>query len=152
MSRGKIGTTKSGKSREVHMSQHLADTLRALHLRRREETLAKGLSDIPEFVFLTPAGTPLDVAHLRHNTFWRALNLAGLRRVRFHDFRHSFAYRTRRGLNYIKEQLGHRSITITVDTCGYRLTDDRRAVDGLDDRPSGSKIVAAQAESASHDA
>jgi len=59
MSRGKIGTTKSGKSREVHMSQHLADTLRALHLRRREETLAKGLSDIPEFVFLTSAGHPV---------------------------------------------------------------------------------------------
>jgi integrase len=53
MSRGKIGT-KSGKSREVHMSQQLTDTLRALHLRCREEALAKGLIEIPEFVFSHP--------------------------------------------------------------------------------------------------
>jgi len=155
MSRGKIGTTKSGKSREVHMSQHLTDTLRALHLKRREEALAKGLREIPEFVFLTPVGTPLDAANLRHKVFWRALSLAGLRRVRFHDFRHSFAsllIEKGEDLNYVKEQLGHHSITITVDTYGHRLKDDRQAVDGLDERPSGSKTVAAQTESASEGA
>jgi integrase len=83
------------------------------------------------------------------------LNLAGLRRVRFHDFRHSFAsllIEQGEDLNYIKEQLGHHSITITVDTYGHRLKDDRQAVDGLDEWPSGSKMVAAQAESASHGA
>jgi integrase len=83
------------------------------------------------------------------------LNLAGLRRVKFHDFRHSFAsllIEKGEDLNYIKEQLGHHSITITVDTYGHRLKDDRRAIDRLDEQPSGSKMVAAQAESASHDA
>ncbi|MBI4527183.1 MAG: site-specific integrase [Deltaproteobacteria bacterium] len=152
MSRGKISTTKSGKSREVHMSQHLTDTLRTLHLKRREEALAKGQREIPEFVFLTPASTCLDAANVRHNVFWRALSLAGLRRVRFHDFRHSFAsllIEQGEDLNYVKEQLEHHSITITVDTYGHRLKNDRRAVDGLDDRPSGSKMVAAQVESAS---
>ncbi len=33
----------------------------------------------------------------------------------------------------IKEQLGHHSITLTVDTYGHRLRDDRKAVDGLDE-------------------
>ena len=45
-------------------------------------------------------------------------------------------------LNYIKEQLGHHSITITVDTYGHRLDeDDRTAIDALDD-PAPEKVVA----------
>jgi integrase len=69
MSRGEIGATKSGKAREVDMSRHLTDILRALHLQRRKEALAKGQSEISEFVFLTPAFTTLDAANFRHNVF-----------------------------------------------------------------------------------
>ena len=155
MSRNVLSTTKSGKSREVHMSQHLTDTLRALQLQRRKEAMAEGQSEIAEFVFLTHAGTQLDDANFRKNVFWRALSLAGLRRVRFHDFRHSFGsllIEQGEDLNYVKEQLGHHSITLTVDTYGHRFKDDRRAVDALDETPNGSKMVAAQAESASESA
>ncbi len=58
------------------------------------------------------------------------------RRVRFLDFRHSFGsllIEQGEDLNYIKEQLGHHSITLTVDTYGHRLRSDRKAVDGLDE-------------------
>jgi len=84
--------------------------------------------------------------------FWRALRLASLCRVRFHDLRHSFAsllIEQGEDLYYIKEQLGHHSITLTVDVYGHRFKDDRRAVDGLDEWANGSKMVAAQAVSAS---
>ena len=155
MSRNELSTTKSKRSREVHMSRHLTDILSALQLQRRKEALAKGLSEIAEFVFLTTAGTQVDPANFRKNVFWRALSLARLRRVRFHDLRHTFGsllIEQGEDLNYIKEQLGHHSITLTVDVYGHRLTDDRRAVDALDEPRSGSKMVAAQAESASDDA
>ncbi len=63
-------------------------------------------------------------------------HLAGLRQVRFHDFRHSFGsllIDQGEDLNYTKEQLGHHSITLTVDIYGHRLRDNRKAVDGLDE-------------------
>jgi len=100
-------------------------------------------------VFVTPVGTQLDEANFRKNVFWRALSLAGLRRVCFHDFRHSFGsllIEQGEDLNYVKEQLGHHSITLSVDVYGHRFKDDRRAVDALDEMPNGSKMVAMQAE------
>ena len=118
------------------MSQHLTDTLKSLLLRRKAETLKNGTGEIPELVFLTLGGTRLDENNFRKQVFHRALDLAGLRRVRFHDFRHSFGsllIEQGEDLNYIKEQLGHHSITLTVDTYGHRLRDDRKAVDGLDE-------------------
>lgn len=135
-SRGEISTTKNKKAREVHMSQHLTDTLKSLLLRRKAEALKNGTGEISEVVFLTPDGTRLDENNFRKQVFHRALGLAGLRRIRFHDFRHSFSsllIEQGEDLNYIKEQLGHHSITLTVDTYGHRLRDDRRAVDGLDE-------------------
>jgi integrase len=155
MSRNELSTTKSKKTREVHMSQHLTDTLRALHLQRRKEAMAAGSGTIADFVFINSAGTQLDAANFRKNVFWRALSLAGLRRVRFHDFRHSFGsllIEQGEDLNYVKEQLGHYSITLTVDVYGHRFRDDRRAVDALDGMASGSKTVAAQVDSVSESA
>jgi len=135
-SRGEISSTKSKKAREVDMSQHLTDTLKSLLLRRKAEALKTGTGEIPELVFLTLGGTRLDENNFRKQVFHRALNLAGLRRVRFHDFRHSFGsllIEQGEDLNYIKEQLGHHSITLTVDTYGHRLKDDHKGVDGLDE-------------------
>jgi integrase len=81
-------------------------------------------------------GTRLDPSNLR-KVFWSTLTKAELRRVRFHDLRHTFAsllIQQGESLAYIKDQLGHHSIQITVDTYGHLVPGgNRRAVDRLVD-------------------
>lgn len=108
-----------------------------------------------DWVFTTPQGTQLDPNNLRKRVFYCALAMAGLRRGRFHDLRHTYAsllIQQGESLAYVKDQLGHHSIQITVDTYGHLVPcGNRQAVDRLDDmeRPklddfadSGSKMVA----------
>jgi integrase len=132
-----ISDTKNHKVRHVEMAQPLMDVLRHLHIKRKAEALKNG-TEISEFVFLTPAGARLDPSNLRKQVFYKALGMAGLRRVRLHDSRHSFGsllIEKGEDLNYVKQQLGHHSITLTCDTYGHRLKNDRKAVDGLLDGP-----------------
>jgi integrase len=56
---GRIELPKNGKIRRVDMSQHLAETLRPLHVARAQETLAKGWPQIPEWLFCNEEGGPL---------------------------------------------------------------------------------------------
>jgi len=72
--------------------------------------------------------------------------------VRFHDLRHTFAsllIQQGESLTYIRDQLGHSSIQMTVDIYGHLVPGGNiQAVDKLDDNPSeglsesGSKVVA----------
>jgi integrase len=91
---------------------------------------------MPEWVFSSAAGTPLDAANVR-KTFEACLKKSGLRKIRFHDLRHSFAswlIANGESLAYVKEQLGHHSIQITVDTYGHLVPGaNRQAVNRLDD-------------------
>lgn len=48
---GRVTTPKNGKSRRVDMSNQLGDALRALLTARKAETLKKGWSQVPEWVF-----------------------------------------------------------------------------------------------------
>ena len=51
-----------------------------------------------------------------------ALEKAGLRRFRFHDLRHTFGsllIQDGASLAYVRDQMGHSSIQITVDTYGH---------------------------------
>jgi len=61
--------------------------------------------------------------------------MAGLRRIRFHECRHTFAsllIQNGESLAYVKEQLGHSSIKITVDTYGHLVPGaNRQAVNRL---------------------
>jgi Phage integrase family len=65
-----------------------------------------------------------------------ALEKAGLRRFRFHDLRHTFGsllIQDGASLTYVKEQMGHSSIQITVDTYGHLVPGaDIAWVDRLD--------------------
>jgi len=73
-----------------------------------------------EWVFPSEEGTPLDAANLR-KVFAKVLKKAGLRQIRFHDLRHTFAswlIANGESLAYVKDQMGHHSIQITVDTYG----------------------------------
>jgi integrase len=135
--RGDVVPTKSGKMRRVDMSQHLTDTLQALGVQRKEQTLQRGWGDVPEWVFVNDAGRPLDPNNLRKRIFHRCLEKAGLRRVRFHDLRHTFAsllIARNESPKKIQALLGHHSIQVTMDIYGHLYTEGgRRVVDSLDD-------------------
>ena len=161
--RGRVTTPKSGRTRRVDVSLQLAKTLEGLLAKRKVEALKNGESvDVimEDWVFTTTQGTLLDPHNLRKRVFYRALAMAGLRRVRFHDLRHTYAsllIQQGESLAYVKDQLGHHSIQITVDTYGHLVPGgNRQAVDRLDDFEnakgdyllgSGSKTVAAVLES-----
>jgi integrase len=78
----------------------------------------------------------LDASNIR-KVFDGCLTHAGLRKIRFHDLRHSFAswlIANGESLAYVKDQLGHHSIQITVDTYGHLVPGaNRQVVNRLDD-------------------
>ena len=120
------------------MSQQLTETLKSLRRQEHERWLEKG-QDAPAWVFASTAGTALDSANIRH-LFHRVLQKAGLRRIRVHDLRHTYAsllIQQGESLVYVKEQLGHSSIAVTVDVYGHLVPGgNRAAVDRLDDEPT----------------
>jgi integrase len=151
LSRGKISATKNGKSRKVDMSGQLVEVLSDLLSKRRAEVLRREMEKPAEerrdaatvvnevmegWLFQSPVGTQLDPSNLR-KLFNRLLTDAELRRVRFHDLRHSFAsllLQNGESLTYVKEQMGHSSINVTVDIYGHLVPGgNRQAVDKLDD-------------------
>jgi integrase len=135
--RGEVVPTKSGKIRRVDMSQHLTDTLRILGVQRKEETLRRGWGTVPEWVFVNEAGRILDPNNLRKRIFHRCLEKAGIRRVRFHDLRHTFAsllIALNESPKKIQTLLGHHSIQVTMDIYGHLYAEgSRKVVDALDD-------------------
>lgn len=118
------------------MSQQLSDTLKALLFERKKETLRKGWGDVPPWVFITTDGTLLNEGHLRDRMWYKLLTKAGLRHIRLHDLRHTFAsllIHHGESLVYVKEQLGHHSIKVTVDIYGHLMpSGNKAAVDRLD--------------------
>lgn len=134
---GHTSTPKSGKARRVDMSRQLSAVLSELRVHRKAEALAKGWKSVPDLVFLNEVGRRIDGTNLRKRVFWKALEKAGLRRVRLHDLRHSFAtFLIQQGesLAYVRDQMGHHSIQVTVDNYGHLVPGaNREAVDKLDD-------------------
>src|SRR5215813_4796555 len=139
--RWKTHLPKSGKTRRVDMSRQLADTLKAFLLKaflveRKKETLRKGWGEMPEWVFINGMGRPIRARDFRSRIWRKLLAAAGLRYIRIHDLRHTFTsllIQQGESLAYVKEQLGHHSIYITVDTYGHLVPGgNKAAVDRLD--------------------
>jgi len=142
---GKNTKTKTRKAREVVVSDVLLKELQALRKARREDYLGRGKNEIPEPVFLSPGlrleegkreeGQPVDMDHFRNRVYWKACEKAQLRRRRLHDTRHTFAsilLMNGESPAYVKEQLGHSSIKITVDVYGHFIPGaNRQAVNKL---------------------
>ncbi|GHE69282.1 site-specific integrase [Streptomyces capitiformicae] len=86
------------------------------------------------YVFTTPQGRPIDPTNLTR-TFTTLLCKAGLRRIRFHDLRHSTAtLLLEQGVELvvIKELLGHAHIGVTATVYAHvRLRLQRDAIDSL---------------------
>jgi integrase len=72
---------------------------------------------MPDWVFPARQGGLLEERNVRH-VFKRLLAKAALRHIRIHDLRHTYAsllLQNAESVVYVKEQLGHASIQITVD-------------------------------------
>ncbi|MGW4148216.1 tyrosine-type recombinase/integrase [Streptomyces albogriseolus] len=100
---------------------------------RERETAGSTWQD-SVLVFTTPTGGPLDPANLTRR-FRSFLNRAGLRRIRFHDLRHSTAtLLLEQGVDLvvIKELLGHAHIGVTAGVYAHvRPRLQRQAIDTL---------------------
>ena len=138
----RLQTPKNGKTRRVDMSRQLTEILKTLLTERKKDTLKNGWGEVPSWVFVNEAGGMIDGDNLRQRVHRGILKKAGLRHVRLHDLRHTFAsllIQNGESLAYVKEQLGHHSIQITVDTYGHLVPGgNRQAVDRLDDPVAGN--------------
>ncbi len=75
-----------------------------------------------ELVFCTEEGRPIDPDNMVKREFWTALERAGIRRIRFHDLRHTFAtllIANGENIKFVQYQLGHASATTTLDRYGH---------------------------------
>jgi len=135
--KGEVTTPKNHHLRRVDMSNQLTKALKRLRTKRKSETLKKGWKEVPEWVFINNNGHPLNPDNLRPRVFTKALEKARLRKIRIHDLRHTYAsllIQQSTNLVYVKEQMGHHSISITVDIYGHLEPGaDRAEVDKLDD-------------------
>lgn len=89
LSAGQI-ETPTGQTRTVDMSEQLARVLRRLDVDRMVEELRRRWTELPQWVFYTDAGTPLDESRVR-KAFTKALKAAKLPAFRLYDLRHTFA-------------------------------------------------------------
>ncbi len=123
-SAGKLETPKSGHGRDVDMSQQLTRALLELQGSRREEQLRCKWPELPPWVFVTDAGTPMDESRVRK--IFRSILIAAKLPVHHspHDLRHTYAsLLLQQGESpvYVQRQLGHASIQLTCDLYGRWL-------------------------------
>ncbi len=114
---------KSKKSRRVDLSRQLRRVLLDRHDQRLAQAKAEGRTSIAEeLVFPSQAGTPLKPDNMAVRYMQPALTRAGLGKFTPHDLRHTYGsllIQDGASLVYVKEQMGHSSIQITVDTYGH---------------------------------
>jgi integrase len=75
-----------------------------------------------DLVFPNDAGKPIEKGNLVRRQFEPTLRRAGLRRIRFHDLRHTYAsllIAQGEHPKYIQVQMGHSSISVTMDVYGH---------------------------------
>src|SRR5262245_33574245 len=140
------------------MSTQLTNCLDELLSKRRAEALREEMKKpaeerrdaatvvnevMEDWLFQTSTGTRIDPSNLR-KLFNRLLTDAKMRRIRFHDLRHTFAsllLQNGESLTYVKEQMGHSSIQVTVDIYGHLVPGgNRQAVNKLDDVETAQRV------------
>lgn len=120
--KGEVGATKTGKDRKIALAPSLAEVLKKIrHLRG-------------PLVFCDADGKHLKNWHLK-TLLRRCLRSAGLRQVRWHDLRHSFASQLVQmgvNLNQIRDWLGHSNIAMTLRYSHLAPTDAPKLIALLD--------------------
>ncbi|MFD3542996.1 tyrosine-type recombinase/integrase [Streptomyces sp. NPDC058662] len=147
-----LPTKTRASERRIALPAECLHSLKKHQERQDKERETAGAWSDTGLVFTTPTGRPLDPANLTRR-FRSFLSRAGLRRIRFHDLRHSTAtLLLEHGVELvvIKELLGHAHIGVTAGVYAHvRLRLQRQATDTLgnalaaqDDDPDDPPAVA----------
>lgn len=110
---GALTTPKSGKVRSVPLAAPVAEALAKLGQRDQ-------WTGDDNLIFVGQAGGYLDGRALRRR-YDRALERAGLRKLRFHDLRHTFGTRmiAKADIRRVQEWMGHADIETTMKYLHY---------------------------------
>ena len=103
--RGHEGTPKGGKNRQIPMNQQLRQVLWN-HSEGKDES---------DYAFRSNSGIPVN-ENTHRKPFARIINRTELKRIRFHDVRHSFASQLVMNgvpLRMVQQLLGHSTIAMT---------------------------------------
>jgi integrase len=112
---GKIKTTKTGESRVVDLTPRLAAALDRYQTEVEAKALATG-RDLPELVFPSEAGTPLDDVNVGRR-FREVVTRAGLPKFSLYSLCHTYAsHLLAMGapITYVSNQMGHSKPTTTL--------------------------------------
>ena len=135
LSAGRIGPTKTGRSRRVDMSRELLGVLGRLRKQREAHARRNHSKALPQWVFLSRKGELINEDWPRR-VFAKVLKRAGLPWHTPYDLRHTFAtLHLAKGhpITYVSAQLGHSDPSTTLRWYAHWLpTSDKRFADALD--------------------
>ena len=145
--RGVVTSPKSHQRRRVDLSPQLVKALLDWRRAQQARWLKKG-KPLPPWVFPSLEGRALEERNIRH-VFTRMLTKAGIRLIRVHDLRHSYAsllLQAGAPITYVSQQLGHADASITLRVYAHYLPDGAlREVNRLDAAASPAHPDASQA-------
>lgn len=138
---GKMKSTKTKRSKRlIVLPKGIIEELHA----HRERLANEGLGPC-EIMFPSRFGTPMEPKTLYDQHFLPAMKRAGLRRIRFHDLRHTAAtLRMAAGdhPNVVQEMLGHTKVETTLGVYGHVVPTMQRDSAALYDRLMSERAVA----------
>ncbi len=79
--------------------------------------MKRGSNEISEWVWANEKGQRIDINNVKVKSFKRVLRKAGLRDIRYHDLRHTYASQLLaqgEPVTYVSQQLGHANPQITL--------------------------------------
>ena len=120
-----FGSPKSGESRRVDMTEQLRTALVVARDERLLPAFMDGKTSISDdLVFPSETGGPIFPDNIAKRYLDPALEQAGIRRFRFHDLRHTYgSLLIQAGVSpaYVQKQMGHKSISVTIDIYGHLI-------------------------------
>ena len=154
---GGFTSPKGKRNRRVDLSKQLRRELLTSRDTRLFAAFQAGQTSIADdLVFPSKTGAVLDAGNLVRRYFLPCVEKAGLRRIRFHDLRHTFGsllIQDGAPITYVKEQMGHSSIQITVDVYGHLIPGaDIQWIDRLDSKTSPQPTATQAQPSSEHEA
>ena len=141
-----LGPTKNGKARTFRITQSVANVLKAVQLKQKEQRMKAGplWANTLDLVFTDDAGHGVPHSTVEHR-YKRIMDGIGLPDHRFHDLRHTYATEAIRcgvDLKTLSDMLGHYSTAFTMDVYGHTtnaMQDDavRRLELAINERKAG---------------